>query len=53
MKTITCLIAMLIGYYWEPCPSCGRGIAIMGDGSIRSIWCSKRQHARDFEESRR
>lgn len=44
MKTLTLFLAWLIGYYYEPCPVCGRGIAILGDGRIIAIWCSKRKH---------
>lgn len=50
MKALTCFIAWLIGYYWEPCPECGRGIANLGSGRIVAIWCKKTcwsQEARD------
>ncbi len=42
MKTLTLFIAWLVGYYYEPCPECGRGIAILNDGRIYSIWCARR-----------
>jgi hypothetical protein len=44
VKTLTLLVAWLIGYYWLPCEVCGRGIAILGSGQIVAIRCSKRQH---------
>ena len=49
MKAVTIFLAWLIGYYWEPCPVCGRGIAILNDGRFVN-WCSKRKH-RQWESS--
>jgi hypothetical protein len=49
MRTLTCILAWLVGYYWEPCDVCGRGIAILSDGTVRAVWCSARLH-RNSEE---
>jgi len=45
VKTLTIFFAYLVGYYWIPCEVCGRGIAILNNGRVVEIWCSKRQHA--------
>lgn len=45
MKTLTMWLAWLLGYYYEQCPVCGRGVAILGDGRIVG-WCSRRAHAK-------
>lgn len=37
-RPLTVFLAWLIGYYWERCPECGCGIAIMPDGTLRG-WC--------------
>jgi len=44
MTALTTFIAWLIGYYWEPCPVCGRGVTILSDGRIYAIWCSRKAH---------
>jgi hypothetical protein len=44
MIALTQFVAWLIGYYWMPCEICGRGIAVLDDGRIVSIWCSRRKH---------
>lgn len=51
MRTVTCLLAFLIGYYWERCPVCGRGIAYLADGRMVTF-CSKRAHRHRHEEPR-
>lgn len=43
MKALTCFVAWLIGYYYEPCPICGRYVAILADGRIVG-WCNKKRH---------
>ena len=43
MIVLTRLAAWLIGYYYEPCPVCGRYVAILNDGRIIG-WCSRRRH---------
>ena len=48
MRRLTCALAWLLGYYWEPCPVCGRGVAILSNGSVWAF-CSRRVHAREEE----
>lgn len=43
MKTLTVFLAWLIGYYYEVCPVCGRGVAILNDGRIIGF-CSRSPH---------
>lgn len=43
MKRLTRFLAWLIGYYWDACPVCGRGIAILGNGQFVD-WCNKKKH---------
>lgn len=52
MNWLTVFVAYLIGYYYEQCPVCGRGIAILNDGRIVSM-CSRRIHARARDEAPR
>lgn len=48
MRRLTCALAWLLGYYWEPCPVCGRGVAILSNGSVWAF-CSRRVHMREEE----
>ena len=50
MRTLTLIIAALWGYYYEPCPVCGRGIGVRGDGRFFSVWCSRKLHAAEGTE---
>lgn len=43
MKLLTLFVAWLIGYYYEQCPICERGVAILGNGRIIG-WCSRKRH---------
>lgn len=47
MTRLTCFIAWLLGYYWEPCSVCGRGLFITGSGRIYSVWCSLKRHRQE------
>ena len=38
------ILAWLVGYYWEPCPVCGHGVAILNSGRIVAF-CSRSKHA--------
>jgi hypothetical protein len=44
MTALTCIVAWLIGYYWEPCSVCGRGVAYLNSGRIVAVWCSRKAH---------
>lgn len=46
MKTLTMFIAWLIGYYYERCPVCGRGVAYLPSGRL-FFMCSRRKHRED------
>lgn len=46
MKRLTVFLAWLIGYYYEQCPVCGRGVAYMNDGRIVA-WCSRKEHEQE------
>jgi hypothetical protein len=38
MKLVTLFLAWLLGYYYVPCPVCGRYIAVLNNGHFVN-WC--------------
>lgn len=46
MRLVSLLWAWLVGYYYLPCPVCGRYTAILSGGRIVG-WCNKRVHAKE------
>ena len=43
MRLLTKVVAWLIGYYYEQCPTCGRYYAILNNGQF-VFFCSERKH---------